>query len=179
MADHPDHPDYDPVIAKAWADRRFKARLLKEPRTAVATLGIAPPAGATLRVVEDTAETCCLVLPPPPPPGVSGREQLNRVAGRVSRAAVLLSKFSHIIETAWAEPAFKVLLMRDPPAALAMIGVAPPPGVRLTVIEDTDTVCTLVLPPPPVDVEDPVERAGDIANRVARWTALIAAPFAS
>ena len=114
-----DHPDYDPVIAKAWADRRFKARLLKDPRTAVAVLGIAPPAGATLRVVEDTAETCCLVLPPPPP------------------------------------------------------------GVRLTVTEDTDTVCTLVLPPPPVDVEDPVEQAGDIANRVARWTALIAAPFAS
>ncbi len=176
-----DHPDYDPVIAKAWMDRRFKARLLTDPRMAVASLGITPLEGVSLRVVADTAETCCLVLPPPPPPppGVSGREQLNRVAGGVSRAAVLLSNFSHIIETAWADPAFKALLLRDPPAALAEVGVTPPAGVRFTVTEDTDTACTLVVPPPPVDVEDPVEQAEDIANRIARWTALIAAPFAS
>ncbi|MEI6984778.1 MAG: nitrile hydratase subunit alpha [Rhodospirillaceae bacterium] len=175
----PRHPDYDPAIALAWADARFKARLLKNPKAALASLNIVPPDGVTLQIVADSIATCRLVLPPPPPPGVSVGEQLSRVAGGVQRAAVLLTNFDHIVETAWRDPGFRAWLIRDAKAALASLDIVPPAGIAFFVVEDAADTCTLVIPPPPVDEEEMVEQVGDVVNRIARWTAMIASPFAS
>jgi len=171
--------DYDPVIAKAWASRRFKARLLAEPRAAMATLGIVPPPGVTIKVIADTPETCTLVLPSPPAPGVSLAEQLLTVAGGVPRAARLLSNFDRIVTSAWAAPGHKARLLGEPRAAFAALGVTPPEGISFTVVEDSDSLRHLVLPPPPPREVEFSEEAGGMVNHLARWLALISAPFAS
>jgi len=54
------------VIAKAWADEAFKARLLADPAATLAAEGLASPAGLTVRVVENTDTVFNLVLPPKP-----------------------------------------------------------------------------------------------------------------
>jgi hypothetical protein len=51
------------LIAKAWADEAFKARLKSDPRGALAEAGFDVPQGHNVRVVEDTADTTHVVLP--------------------------------------------------------------------------------------------------------------------
>ncbi len=50
------------VVAKAWTDPSFKARLLADGTAAVAELGIAGAEGDNVRVVENTAEVHNLVV---------------------------------------------------------------------------------------------------------------------
>ncbi len=174
-----DRPDYNLAVAKAWASRRFKKRLLRDPRPALASLGIVPPEGVFIRVIADRPESCCLVLPPPPPPGVSVAEQLNNVPGGVPRAAILLSGFGRIIQTAWADPAFKARLIENPDAAFRALDIVPPPGIAFTVVEDGADTNTLVLPPPPPKEIEFGEEAGSAINHLVRWLAMASAPFAS
>ena len=54
------------VIAKAWGDEAFRARLLADPTAALAAEGIAAPAGKTFAIVEDTDDTVHFVLPSRP-----------------------------------------------------------------------------------------------------------------
>lgn len=51
-------------LARFWTDAAFRARLLAAPRATLAAAGLPPPAGKTLVVHENTADTVHLVLPP-------------------------------------------------------------------------------------------------------------------
>jgi len=61
------------------------------------------------------------------------------------QAAIL----QRILAKAWADEGFKAALLADAPAALVGEGVTLPPGLRLRVVENTDTDVTLILPPRP------------------------------
>src|SRR5215470_9585989 len=69
------------LVARAWNDPAFKARLVAEPTAALATAGIAVPTGVTLKVVEDTNKLMHLVLPPTPAEEEISDEALDKVAG--------------------------------------------------------------------------------------------------
>ena len=51
------------IIAKAWADDAFKARLLADPAAVAAAEGIAVPAGVKIVVHENKADELHVVLP--------------------------------------------------------------------------------------------------------------------
>lgn len=55
------------LVAQAWADADFKARLLADPAAFLKEVGVELPAGIELRVVENTAGLTHFVLPAPPP----------------------------------------------------------------------------------------------------------------
>ena len=80
MTDNQFQAAYDKLIARAWSDEKFKARLLAEPAAVLAQNGIDVPAGREVRVVEDTDTIAHLVLPLPPSDEL-GDEQLVGVAG--------------------------------------------------------------------------------------------------
>ncbi|WP_171469839.1 NHLP leader peptide family RiPP precursor [Frigoriglobus tundricola] len=63
--------------------------------------------------------------------------------------------WSQIVATAWADEEFKARLLADPRAVLAEHGIDVPEGIELAVVEDTETVHHIVLPPSP---------AGDLAD---------------
>lgn len=70
------------AIARAWTDERYKARLLSDPHAVLAEGGVEIPAGVTIRVLENTADTHHVVLPVAP--GNAGElppDELERVAG--------------------------------------------------------------------------------------------------
>jgi hypothetical protein len=46
-------------------------------------------------------------------------------------------------------PSFKAQLLADPPAALAALGITVPPGMKVKVLEDTDSLTHFVLRAPP------------------------------
>jgi hypothetical protein len=70
------------VIAKAWADEGFKARLLADPAAVLAAEGVQTPPGVKLKVVENTAGVFNLVLPVRPTE--LSDSDLDEVAGGVS-----------------------------------------------------------------------------------------------
>ena len=78
------------------------------------------------------------------------------------------SEFAKIIAKAWRDPAFKAELIANPAAALKAEGIDVPAGMAVTVVENTDKLFHLVLPPVPSDElsEDDLEAvAGGVYNR--------------
>ncbi len=72
------------AIARAWTDADYKAKLLSNPHAALAEAGVAVPAGTTVKVLEDTADTQHLVLPvSPSATGELSSEELEKVAGGI------------------------------------------------------------------------------------------------
>lgn len=74
------------AIAHAWSDAEYKARLLSDPHAALAEHGVEVPAGTTIKVVENTANTHHLVLPVIPDAfGQLPLDELEKVAaGRIA-----------------------------------------------------------------------------------------------
>ena len=58
-----------------------------------------------------------------------------------------IAAYAKVVKQAWSDPAFKARLMENPQASLAAAGVPVPAGVTVKVLEDTDEVVHLVLPP--------------------------------
>ena len=59
-----------------------------------------------------------------------------------------------IIARCWEDEAFKKRLMADPAKILGAEGVNVPDGVSIRVVEDTDQVRTLIIPPAPSHFDD-------------------------
>ena len=69
------------LVARAWDDPAFKARLLADPADVLNENGLAPPAGERLEVVENTDAVEYLVLPAKPAAQELSEEELHRVVG--------------------------------------------------------------------------------------------------
>ncbi len=54
------------IIAQAWVDEEFKAKLLADPATVLAENGIEIPEGMTVKVVEKKENEIHIPLPPKP-----------------------------------------------------------------------------------------------------------------
>lgn len=61
----------------------------------------------------------------------------------------LLEGSDRVIAKAWADGDFKSALLNDPAAALRGQGIEIPEGMTVRVLETSDNVINLVLPPPP------------------------------
>jgi Nitrile hydratase, alpha chain len=69
------------VIAKAWSDEGFKARLLADPVATLKAEGVAVSPGVQVRVVENTDSVVHFVLPLKPKRGHLSEEELETIAG--------------------------------------------------------------------------------------------------
>ncbi len=67
------------AIARAWTDPDYKTKLLSDPHAALAEAGVEVPAGTTIKVMENTADTVHVVLPPAPEGNLS-QEALDKIA---------------------------------------------------------------------------------------------------
>jgi len=68
---------YGKVVAKAWADPDFKAKLLSDPKTVLKEYGVEFPQDVELRVVENTDKIHHFTLPA----RQLSEEELEKVAG--------------------------------------------------------------------------------------------------
>ena len=71
---------YGKLIARAWRDPTFKAKLLADPEATLRQAGVSIPAGVTVKVVENTGTHFHFVLPARPNEALTG-EALDKVAG--------------------------------------------------------------------------------------------------
>jgi len=75
------------IVATAWADPDFKARLMADPHTVLAEHGIEVPPGIELVLIEDT-ETVKHITLPASPAGELADEELVGSAGADSYCGV-------------------------------------------------------------------------------------------
>lgn len=61
---------------------------------------------------------------------------------------------SQLVAKAWADETFKQRLLADPVAVLKAEGLELPAGLTVKVLENTDKVFHLVLPPKPTELSD-------------------------
>jgi hypothetical protein len=69
------------LVARAWDDPAFKARLLADPAGVLKEQGLAVPPGITLKVVENTDKVLHLTLPVKPSAEELSVEELDSMAG--------------------------------------------------------------------------------------------------
>jgi hypothetical protein len=74
---------YGKIIAKAWRDPSFKAKLIADPQAILRQAGVSLPAGVTVNVVENTGTHFHFVLPAKPSEPLSD-DALDKLAGAVS-----------------------------------------------------------------------------------------------
>jgi hypothetical protein len=75
---------YGKIIARAWRDPAFKAKLVADPLGALEQAGVAVPAGVTVKVVENTDKHFHLVLPPQPAGALSDADLEKAAGGAIS-----------------------------------------------------------------------------------------------
>ena len=80
--------------------------------------------------------------------------------------------FGKIIAKAWNNPAFKAELIANPAATLKAEGIDVPVGMAVTVVENTDRIFHLLLPPVPTN-----ELSDEAIDVVAGGIATPADPF--
>jgi nitrile hydratase len=115
------------VVARAWADADFKARLLSNPRAALAELGFNLPEDTPhLAVVENTDDLHHLVV------------------------CTLCSCYPRMLlgrPPDWYKSlAYRARAVRDPRGVMAEFGAEPPAGAEVRVLDSTADLRYLVLP---------------------------------
>lgn len=56
--------------------------------------------------------------------------------------------YGKVVSRAWSDPGYKARLMADPHAVLAEAGLSVAPDVKINVVENSDKVLNILLPPP-------------------------------
>lgn len=127
------------VVAKAWADAAFRARLLADASAAIAELGISGRQGEHVVAVENTPETHNMVV------------------------CTLCSCYPWPllgIPPAWYKSdAYRARAVREPRKVLAEFGVTLPAGQKVRVWDSTAEVRYLVIPMRPEGTEELDEAA--------------------
>jgi len=73
-------------------------------------------------------------------------------------------KWELLVADAWADPELKKRLIADPATVLKERGLKPPAGITLKVVESTESVQYLVLPPKPAGGELSEEQLESVAG---------------
>jgi Nitrile hydratase, alpha chain len=73
-------------------------------------------------------------------------------------------KYGRLFADVWADDSFRQRLLADPKMVLAERGRAVPEGVEIRVVENTDRIAHLVLPPSPTEGELSEEQFDQVAG---------------
>ena len=134
------------LVARAWVDEAFKARLLADGRAAAVEFGIDAVASPELAVVENTPEVHNLIV------------------------CTLCSCYPRAIlgrPPDWYKSfEYRSRAVREPRAVMREFGFEPPEGTRVAVHDSTADVRYMVLPMRPPGTEDLEE--GELADLVTR-----------
>jgi len=134
------------VVAKAWTDPEFKARLLDNGTAAVGELGFKGPQGEHIVVVENTDDTHNVVV--------------------CTLCSCYPWPLLGLPPTWYKDPAYRSRVVREPRKVLSEMGLDVPDRTELKVWDSSSEVRFFVLPRRPAGTEDLSEE--DLAALVTR-----------
>ncbi|MEP7308773.1 MAG: NHLP leader peptide family RiPP precursor [Acidobacteriota bacterium] len=89
--------------------------------------------------------------------------RLSRQGGEYMESTRWSREVGQVVAKAWSDPAYKARLLEDSTAVLKEEGIDYGPGVQVKVVENTDTLRYLTLPPAPKESELSEEQLGRVA----------------
>ena len=122
------------VVAKAWTDAEFKARLLENGTTTVAELGFKGPQGEHIVVVENT-------------------ESVHNVVG-CTLCSCYPWPLLGLPPTWYKDPVYRARVVKEPRAVLGEMGLSLPESTEITVWDSSSEVRFFVLPQRPAGSEN-------------------------
>lgn len=122
------------VVARAWSDPEFKARLMQDGTAACAELGFAGPEGEYIVVIEDTPE------------------QKNAVV--CTQCSCTAWPVLGLPPEWYKSPAYRARVVREPRKVLSEMGLDMPQNVALRIWDTTAETRYLVLPLRPPGTDD-------------------------
>ena len=128
----------DRLIERATTEPTFRRRLVAEPAATAAEVGLTVPAGVELRVVEQGPNELYLPLPSRRAPTIAPSDPTPQDPA---------GQFGRLADLARTDPIVRERLVSDPEGALREAGLVVPPHVQVKLLEATDDVRYLVLPP--------------------------------
>jgi nitrile hydratase len=127
------------VVARAWTDPEYKARLLDNGTAAVAELGFKGPQGEHIVVVENTAETHNVVV--------------------CTLCSCYPWPLLGLPPSWYKDPGYRARVVREPRTVLRELGLALPESARIQVWDSSSEVRYFVLPRRPEGTENLDEAA--------------------
>ena len=144
--DEVDHATGQRVVARAWADPQYKARLMQDGKTALMELGIEPGGYRELQVVENTEKVHHVVV--------------------CTTCSCIPSPLTGITPDWYKSAAYRTRVVQEPRAVLREFGLELPEDVEVKVVDtDVNRRC-LVLPKKPAGAEGLTEE--QLAQLVTR-----------
>lgn len=134
------------IVARAWVDPAFKQRLLADAKAAIAELGVPLPAGADLRVIENTPRAHNMVV--------------------CSLCSCYPTNVLGLPPRWYKSFAYRSRAVREPRAVLREFGLELDPSVEVRVWDSSSEVRYLVLPERPAGTEHMSE--AELAALVSR-----------
>lgn len=152
------YPVVGRIVARAWSDPDFAARLVADAAALLRQLGIPVPAGKTVAAVRNTESATHLVLPSPRYTETASVYADIKAFGESYRDPRYAP-----LDWITRDPVFAARFEADPAAMLRSWGVAVAPGMTISAVRNTADRVWLVLPAPP----DADEMTDDLLDEVA------------
>lgn len=136
------------IIEKAWTDPAFRARLVADPKAALAEHGVPIEEAVSIEILVDTESISHIVIPQNTP--INRRLVEHRHFPKwvfFADRAEHRESLGKVIEAAWDKPDFRERLIRSPVEALAEFGLTYP-GRDIRVYANSESCWHVVLPIP-------------------------------
>lgn len=146
------------IVAKAWSDPDFAARLLADSGAALRELGIALPAGKAVAAVWNTVSLTNVVLPSPRYTETASAYADIKAFGESYRDPRYAP-----LDWVSRDPVFQARFEADPATALRRWEIRVSDGMTVSTVRNTLSKAWLVLPAPP----DADEMTDDLLDAVA------------
>ena len=160
------------VINKAATDPAFRSALVANASTTLQSAGVSIPAGAKVRVVQDT-QNLRYALVSTRPEGLSDADLAKATSESIANdgsVAAKIALYAQLVAKSWTDSALRSKLLSDPAATLAAHGISVPAGVQVQAIETSPDNLVLTVPPTATSTTSSTGSStaslGDIASSV-------------
>jgi hypothetical protein len=137
------------VVNQAATDPAFRAQLLANPSAALQSAGISIPAGASVRVLEDT-QALRYAIVSARPAGISDADLATATSESIANdgsVAGNIAAYAQLVAKSWTDSSLRSSLLSDPASTLSAHGISAPSGVQVTAIESSENNLVLTIPP--------------------------------
>lgn len=155
------------VVQKAASDPAFRAELLANPASTLQSAGVSIPAGARVKVVEDTQNLRYLLVSARPA-DISDADLATATSEAIANDGSVAAKvtvYSQLVAKSWTDSSLRSSLLSDPAATLAAHGIAVPSGVQVKALETSANDLVLAVPPAATSSSSAMS-VGDMAEQI-------------
>lgn len=137
------------VVNQAATDPAFRAELLANPSATLQSAGISIPAGATVKIVEDT-QSLRYAIVSARPDDISDADLATATSESIANdgsVAGNIAVYAQLVAKSWTDSSLRSSLLSDPASTLSAHGISVPSGVEVKAIESSANDLVLSVPP--------------------------------